>query len=160
MTDYRYTLYRDLRDPLTAAGRHDRLCWVMLNPSTADEIVDDPTIRRVIRFTRDAGYGALEVVNLFAARATNPKRLYEHLDPVGPENMAAICDAFLAADGLVFAWGASGGARALSQGASVGAWARRFDLSPLCLGVTADGSPRHPLYVRADQPLVPYEEVS
>lgn len=158
MTDYRYTLTREIGSPPDAMfdDLHGRLCWVMLNPSTADDLTDDPTIRRVIRFTRDAGYESLEVVNLFAARAKNPRRLYEHDDPIGPENWAAILAAFDYADAVVFAWGSSGGPRAVSRANWVRGAARDLVRPPLCLGLTADGSPRHPLYVPASQPLVEY----
>lgn len=155
MTDYRYILARDVGD-IFSSREHGTLCWAMLNPSTADDTLDDPTIRRVKRFTLDAGARHLEVVNLFAARATRPKRLYENVDPVGELNDYHIGLAFNRADHVVFAWGASGGPRARRRAEILCDLAAEFKHTPLCLGVTATGEPRHPLYVRADQPLVPY----
>lgn len=156
MTDYRYSLRRS---GWLGAGR---LAWVMLNPSTADDHVDDPTIRRVTRFTRDAGYGDLVVVNLFAARATDPAALATMRDPIGPLNDIAIDTALADAAAVVFAWGASAATRTLAatigrRSAAVQAIAAGLGLRPVCLGVTGSGAPRHPLYVRADQPLLPYE---
>lgn len=139
---YRYELRRHL-------GGSGILVWVMLNPSTADHAVDDPTIRRVMAFTRREDLGLAIVVNLFALRSPSPKALRGHEDPIGPLN-----DHYLKHWGdigwpIVCAWGAGGGRRAdeVLSGPLAGAnlW---------CLGTTKDGSPRHPLYVRGDQPLV------
>ena len=116
----------------------------MLNPSTADAQRDDPTIRRCIRFSRDWGWGALEIVNLYALRATDPQRLRRHRDPVGPDNDAHIL------------------AAAARNGPTIGAWGA-FEVDPLrparvlamlgdgvrCLGLTRAGHPRHPLYAPA-----------
>lgn len=154
---YRYSLTRSVAGVLTFQPSR-RLCWVMLNPSTADDATDDPTIRRVVRFTRDAGYCELEVINLFAARATNPRALLDMADPVGPDNDAAHRAALAHADGLVYAWGAStprqldGLAGRVAGDLTV--YAAQHGLRPKCLGVTKSGHPRHPLYVKAAQPLV------
>lgn len=77
---YRYRLWR-LWDELAPV-----MTWVMLNPSTADAEVDDPTIRKCIGFAKQHHYGGIVVVNLFAYRATDPKELGKVKDPVGPEN--------------------------------------------------------------------------
>ena len=84
---YRYSLWRewDARAPAVA--------FVMLNPSTADAARDDPTIRRCASFARSWGYGSLEVVNLFAYRASEPKRLRQTPDPIGPANDDYLVDA-------------------------------------------------------------------
>ncbi len=84
---YRYSLWRewDSRRPIVA--------FVMLNPSTADAAKDDPTIRRCASFARSWGYGSLEVVNLFAYRASEPKRLRQTPDPIGPANDDYLVDA-------------------------------------------------------------------
>jgi hypothetical protein len=79
----------------------------MLNPSTADAETNDPTnIRRCIRFAIDIGCGSLEVVNLFALRATDPRELARHPDAVGPQNERYLHDAAFRADWLICAWGA------------------------------------------------------
>jgi hypothetical protein len=120
----------------------------MLNPSTADHAQDDPTIRRVLRFTRDAGHVAALVVNLYAIRATDPAAMLAHPHRVGPENDE------------VLAW-------ARQQGPMVAAWGTRAEprrvahvlAGPLhqarllSLGLTHHGHPRHPLYVPAATPL-------
>ena len=127
--------------------------FVMLNPSTADEKADDPTIRRCIRFAQRAGYGALYVTNLFAYRATDPRRLLLAGDPVGERNDRWIERLASRAAFTVVAWGArdtGGRDRAvlrLLEGSATHIYA---------LGYTADGSPRHPLYLRNEAPLVPY----
>ena len=76
---YRYLLIRRV------GTSQSRVLFIMLNPSAADEVRDDPTIRRCIGFARDWGFGLLEVVNLFALMSTNPKTLLDAEDPVGPD---------------------------------------------------------------------------
>lgn len=121
--------------------------FVMLNPSTADAALDDPTIRRCIGFAKRWRMGGLAVVNLYAYRATSPKELVTAEHPVGPDNDNAIHDACVGARAVVAAWGAtSGGAyhhKRIEQVLALysGPW--------LCLGKTKDGHPRHPLYVPA-----------
>lgn len=124
----------------------------MLNPSTADESTDDPTIRRCIGFARTWGYGGVEVVNLFALRATDPRELRLARDPIGGLNDACLVDATARSAAMVIAWGAHGVFR--SRGT-----AALEILSPrarlLALGWTNSGEPRHPLYLRRDvQPIV------
>jgi hypothetical protein len=147
------------RYSLTRAWDMDRprpwVTFVMLNPSTADALVDDPTIRRCMRFARDWGFGGLEVVNLYAYRATDPSTIHEAADagihPVGPDNHRALDEALKRQ--TVVAWGAH--PMAASR---VDDLLARCD-DPLwlwCLGMTKSGAPRHPLYVRADQPAIPW----
>ena len=148
---YRYVLRRDLGE---LAPRHDgSVVWVMLNPSTADASQDDPTVRRCIGFTRAWGYGSLAVLNLYAFRATDPRimRAMSADVRVGPDNDAWIARVVAEGALVVAAWGAHAEwSRAREVAAIIG--------RPLhCLGVTGDGHPRHPLYVRADTPPVPFE---
>lgn len=142
---YRYSLGRRWDDGPTA-------WWVMLNPSTADATEDDPTIRRCVSFSKREGCGALIVVNLYALRATDPKALAKHPDPIGPENDTVLVHTSYEArsGGLVIvAWGANPMAepQARRMFAATGAQ---------CLGTTKAGAPRHPLYVKGDQPLIPW----
>jgi hypothetical protein len=127
----------------------------MLNPSTADATQDDPTIRRCIGFARAWGYGALEVVNLFACRATDPERLRRVPDPVGPENDRHILRAVRRASETVVAWGNRG--VHLGRHDAVLRLLRRRRVAVHCLGRTQAGHPRHPLYLRTDAPLMPFE---
>lgn len=144
---YRYSLGRswDLRDPMV---------FVMLNPSIADADIDDPTIRRCMGFARREGCGGIEVINLYGLRATKPKHLLDHPQPEGPDNRRHWAEVLRTYEGpVVAAWGAF--VRPL-ENRGVFSWALvDADKSNwLCLGKTADGSPRHPLYVKGDQPLV------
>lgn len=162
--DYRYTLRRggwdepDLFDHVYVNGC---LCWVMLNPSTADDNEDDPTIRRCIRFTKDNGYSSMVVVNVFAARATKPTELIDMagagVDPRGYGNGPIVGACIESSDAVIFAWGATI-PRCIQPLAddTIGFATAAAGLvgGPLCLGTTKDGSPRHPLYVAADQPIV------
>ncbi len=144
---YRYVLQRSLGGFLRW---HRPMLFIMLNPSTADAMVDDPTIRRCISFAKREGMTHLTVVNLFALRATDPRELELAHDPVGPEN-----DRHLEEQvgkhrngSVVAAWGAHEFAK--RRAAAVLA-----KFGPLhCLGLTKAGHPRHPLYVKGDQPLV------
>lgn len=151
-SQYRYDLQRRW-----AGG--PLLTFVMLNPSTADATIDDPTIRRCKQFALREGCAGIRVVNLFAARASKPRDLTEFADPVGPDNDACITAAIVESGRIVCAWGA---ASAVPASLALALWWRvAFVLrvcsiagrTPLCLGTTLSGQPRHPLYVRADQPL-------
>jgi hypothetical protein len=145
---YRYQLSRTW-------GTASSLTWIMLNPSTADALTDDPTIRRCTGFAKAWGYGGLTVVNLFALRATDPRELTVHARPVGNDNDWFIRDAVHHFALPVAAWGAHPMARA--RGAEVAAMLDAAGIRLTCLGTTKAGHPRHPLYVRADAPLIPYE---
>lgn len=136
---YRYHLWR--RWDAAAS-----LLFVMLNPSTADAARDDPTIRRCVGFARAWGFGAVEVVNLFAWRATDPRELRRARDPVGPDNDRAILAAAARNQAIIAAWGNHGalGERDRQVAALLAPFGAR------CLGArTSGGAPRHPLYVRA-----------
>lgn len=144
---YRYLLTRE-----RAGG--PGLVFIMLNPSTADDRVDDPTIRRCIRFAARENAGRLVVVNLFALRATDPRELARHPDPVGPRNDEFILIHCTPGARVVAAWG--NGGKLHGRDAAVTAMLASADVPVLCLGVTGSGQPRHPLYVRGDTPLLPY----
>jgi hypothetical protein len=145
---YRYTLTRRF------SGDAREALFIMLNPSTADAIQDDPTIRRCLGFAAREGCGQLTVVNLFAFRATRPEDLIKAADPVGPVNDRYLADQIRThreSGGLIVAaWGAHDFARMRAREV-----AKRGPFH--CLGMTKAGDPRHPLYVRGDQPLVLWE---
>jgi hypothetical protein len=146
LTPYRYTLRR-LRGPGPSC------CWIMLNPSTATEHDDDPTIRRCIRFSVAWGYGRLVVVHLFALRSTNPAALAKHADPIGADNDQALVTAARQASAVVCAWGAH--PSAVARARAVASLLRGVDLH--CLGTTKHGQPRHPLYVKRGAAMVPFQ---
>jgi hypothetical protein len=140
---YRYTLHRRWRP-----GPR-RVCFCMLNPSTADADHNDPTVRRCIGYAMDWGFDALEVVNIFALRSTDPAVLSTDPDPVGPRNTGAIVRAAGRAEFVVAAWGVHG--HIGDRGRRVLARLRPRDVR--CLGTTRQGFPKHPLYLaRSAQP--------
>lgn len=134
------------------------LIIIMLNPSTADALLDDPTIRRGIAFARREGFGGIIVINLCAFRATQPDDMKKADDPIGPINDDQIRLLFeLAASSgvpVLAAWGANGTFR--NRDTEVRLIALETGVDLVCLGTTKDGHPRHPLYVAGDQPLVPF----
>lgn len=130
-------------------GEPKTCVFVMLNPSTADGNEDDPTIRRCVGFARVLGYDRLEVLNLFAYRATDPKSLLalnHDDDPVGSGNKAAF-DHVLTSDypvgTIICAWGRHG--TFLGQDETALGW--MGDRACYSLGLTKDGHPKHPLYL-------------
>lgn len=136
---YRYSLTRTW----DREGR--RLLYIMLNPSTATERANDPTIARCERRARQLGYGALRVCNLFALRATDPALLRRAEEPEGPENERQVRDAARWADDILCAWGVHGTYR--NQCERVAGWLDDPAGRVLALGLTRDGHPRHPLYL-------------
>lgn len=149
---YRYRLRREW---LTGSGS---VCWVMLNPSTADAAVDDPTIRRVVGFSQRWGFQAAEVVNLYAYRTPYPKDLRDAaevgVDIVGSDNDRHIVDAAYDARRVVTAWGANEPANSPRVRAVVGLLA---ELGVWRIGCCGGGQPRHPLIVSYGAPLEPWE---
>lgn len=142
---YRYWLRR----AWTRGGNGKTATFIMLNPSTADGSVDDPTIRRCMNYVQAWGYSALMVNNLFAFRATEPTELTKAADPVGPDNDAEIERSAMQSDLIVCAWGAANWPQRIE---------RVLDLlrgAPAhCLRLTKHGQPWHPLYCPADlQPI-------
>jgi hypothetical protein len=136
---YRYRLTREWDATLP------RITFVMLNPSTADHRRDDPTIRRCIGFALAWGYGGVEVLNLFAWRATKPPDLRRAPAPVGPANDRHLRAAARRSARVIVAWGIHGTWQNRDQAAL--ALLRRHGCAPLCLGLTRDGQPRHVLYL-------------
>ncbi|MEM8801399.1 MAG: DUF1643 domain-containing protein [Pseudomonadota bacterium] len=122
-----------------------RLVYVMLNPSKATEQANDPTIERCERRARALGYGAFRVTNLFGLRETSPARLRKARRPKGPANASYIMDAAQWGNDILAAWGVHGAHR--TQGAEVEQLLRDGGHRLLCLGLTKEGHPRHPLYV-------------
>ena len=136
---YRYDLTR------TWDSSSPKALFVMLNPSTATELANDPTVERVERRARRMGFGAYRVCNLFAWRATKPKQLFAATTPVGLENNDVLVEACHWAVQIICGWGNHGAFG--SRGAAVEALMRGTGHSLFHLGLTQQGHPRHPLYV-------------
>jgi hypothetical protein len=144
---YRYSLWR------AWSIYHPRIAFVLLNPSTADDERNDPTIRRCIGFARAWNFGSIEVVNLFAYRATDARELLKVDDPVGAENNYYLIQAVERCSTVVVGWGTRG--TLLGRDRQVmSLLAGRKDV--YCLGITKNRQPRHPLYVKGDTSLVPF----
>ncbi|KUJ73669.1 hypothetical protein AVO45_13820 [Ruegeria marisrubri] len=144
---YRYSLTR-VWEP---AGR--RALFVMLNPSTATEVQNDPTVERCERRARALGFGAFQVTNIFAWRDTDPRKMRAAADPVGPENDTAILSGVEWADQVIAAWGTHGAH--LARGPAVERLLRGTGQPLYHLGLTRDGHPKHPLYIAyAQQPVL------
>jgi hypothetical protein len=145
---YRYQLTRFW------AKEGERIVWIMLNPSVANASENDPTITRCVGFSKSFGAASMVVVNLFALRATNPKKLLEKpAESVGPDNARILSETLQDASRVVAAWGAL----------SSKLWAASLPSREVirkngvhCLGKTKSGAPRHPLYLKADSPLFPW----
>ena len=145
---YRYKLWR-------AWNSDRRLLFIMLNPSIADEERDDATQRRCRRFAKDWGFGGYTVGNLFALVSTDPKGLKTEPEPIGPENDDYLTAMHKAHSLTVVAWGTHG---------TLGGRDRKvlqelLKSGPVfCLGLNKDGTPKHPLYVRADTRYALYDQ--
>ncbi len=138
---YRYTLGRRW----AKGGR--RVCFCLLNPSTADAKVLDPTLTRCHRYAISWGFHAMDVTNIFALRSTDPKGLKQVDDPVGPDNDNAIVKLATRADLMIVGWGTHG---ALNDRHTQVLDLLQSVCTPMCLAITKHGFPKHPLYLRAD----------
>jgi len=140
---YRYSLTRIWDDTGT------RVHFVMLNPSTATEVQNDPTVERCERRARTLGHGAFRVTNIFAWRDTDPRKMRAAKEPIGPHNDATILDATHWADATICAWGAHG--EHLGRGNIVANMLRETNVPLFHLGLTKAGHPKHPLYIAYTQ---------
>lgn len=135
-------------------GEGKPLVFVMLNPSTADAQIDDATIRRCLGFAMSHGFNAIDVVNLFAYRATKPTDLKAAGYLVGPLNDSYIREAVTQGGKVVLAWGDNG--RDLDRSAEVTQLIRSLGIQPYVLKKTTKGIPSHPLMLRSDCKLEAY----
>lgn len=152
---YRYRLWRG-----TTPGR--QVVWVMCNPSTADALSDDATIRKCRGFTARWGCTGFEVVNVCAYRSTNPRELLNVDDPVGPDNREAVDAALYESRRwgeplVVAAWGSALPRELRHHAETTLGWLEALGAEPHCLGVTkTDGQPRHPLMLSYSTELLSY----
>ena len=126
------------------------IMWIGLNPSTADENQLDPTLTRIAGFSQREGMDGFWMANLFGLRTPYPKEMMAADDPVGPGNDASLLDAASRCERIVAAWGVSG----VYQDRADAVVELLKDHKLWCVGTTKAGHPRHPLYVKSDQPLV------
>jgi hypothetical protein len=133
--EYRYQLSRiwDEEKP--------NILFIMLNPSTADADVDDPTIRRVMNFSKSWGYGGVFVGNLYAFRSTDPKALRNTDDPVGEDNIEHIKELIGVTERVVYAWG---------NNQKEPEWLSSLVDTPYCIDISKKGLPKHPLYLKSE----------
>lgn len=139
---YRYSLSRDWDMSLPL------LNFCMLNPSTADATVNDPTIERCIRRAKDMGYGGVIITNIFAFRSTDPKALKRTSDPIGWENDKHIIHAAQISKMTICGWGKHGSL--YGRGDKVLETLKFWGNKIYALKVNKDGSPAHPLYIGYD----------
>jgi len=137
---HRYRLWREWDSTKGCA------VFVGLNPSTADEKKNDPTVRRCVNYAKAWGYGRMVMLNIFSFRATDPKVMKAEPDPVGPDNDNAIIDVAKQSDLIVLCWGSHGGH--LDRGRQVAMLLAAKDMEMYCFGITAAGHPKHPLYLK------------
>ena len=144
---YRYSLGRRW----DAAGK--QVMFVMLNPSTATEVQNDPTVERCEQRARALGYGGFRVTNIFAWRATDPRDMRAASDPVGPENDSILIESAEWADHIIAAWGTHGAH--LDRGIAVAGILRQQRKPLFHLGLSKAGHPKHPLYLPySQQPII------
>lgn len=137
---WRYALWRSW----DWQGFANQVMFVGLNPSTADETEDDPTIRRCIGFAKAWGYGGIIMMNAYAFRATDPKDMKAAIDPIGPENDEALSHRRKQVGLVIAAWGVHCDPERERQVCEM------LGSPVMCLGKTKAGRPKHPLYLRAD----------
>jgi hypothetical protein len=144
---YRYLLWR-------VWNESPPIHFIMLNPSTADETKNDPTVERCERRAREWGYGGVIVTNIFAYCSTNPKKLSEVKDPVGPDNDGSILTAATLASCTICGWGEHG--KLLNRGREVEELLN--DFLTYALKINQEGYPSHPLYLGYELEPIPYPE--
>lgn len=151
---FRYTLWREWNTLLSAGPSYAQ--FVCLNPSTADENLDDPTVRRCVNFSKAWGFDAFVMTNLFAVRSTDPSILYNpRISPIGEENDAWLLKIAREAAIVICAWGNHG--QHLNRGMQVKSLLTDNGIKLHCLGVTSEGQPKHPLYLSKDSKPIPFQ---
>ena len=145
---YRYRLYRLLFD------KGPTVCFLMLNPSTADAWKLDPTLSRCRGTAIRNQFAKFVVVNLYALRSYDPKALWKADDPVGPDNDWMIRETVEKSQLVVCGWGTNAKPDRVEKVMSI---LRETDVEVKCWGRNAGGSPKHPLYLPRDTKLVPFD---
>lgn len=142
---YRYNLSRiwDEEKP--------KILFIMHNPSTADHTSDDPTMKRVINYAKDWGYGGVFVGNLYAFRSKCPKDLLNVDNPEGEDNRQEVCSLIELVETIVYAWG---------NNKKEPDWLREKVDIPYCIDVGVNGIPKHPLHLKRELVYRLYERNS
>ena len=130
--------------------------FIGLNPSTADETEDDPTIRKCINFAKTWGYGGIYMANLFAFRSTNPENLRNEQDPVGSDNNSFIKKYLGESERTIVCWGNKGNINNRSEEVYNLLVNSPHHNSLHCLKINQTGEPHHPLYLPLDIEAIPY----
>lgn len=141
---YRYSLTRVWDDKLP------KVMFIGLNPSTADALEDDPTLRRCIHYAQDWGYGGLIMANLFAYRATRPKDMKKSDDPVGPKNDQYLIEISNSVALKIACWGNDGHFKKRST------VVKKMINALHCLKLNRSGEPTHPLYLKKELKPINY----
>ena len=141
---YRYTLWR------TWDASKPKIMFLGLNPSTADEINNDPTVTRCINYSKSWGYGGMYMMNIFAFRTTYPIELKKAKKPIGIDNNKWIKEISLSVDKTIGAWGNDGAF--LNRSADI----KKIVKNLYCLKVNSSGEPSHPLYLKANLKPIKY----
>jgi hypothetical protein len=157
---YRYMLSRQLSE-----SSNKILTVCMLNPSTADETVDDPTIASVSRLAKNSGFGKIQVLNLFAIRATDPMDLWLHQFPTGRDNWKTWCKILQEMnpeqDVISLAWGRAPTTKShtlkfIKNTQQAASYLKTWQGEVMTWIINKDGSPRHPLYIPGNTKLQSY----
>jgi hypothetical protein len=148
---YRYWLRRAWQ----TGGNGKVCCFVMLNPSKADALQNDPTITRCMNFVKAWGYSVLDARNLFAFRATDPAEMRRAADRIGPKGLCELAVA-RTADLVIAAWGASN----FCLGPDAQAMELLGQKPVYCLALTKHARPQHPLFVRASAVPLPFNDAA
>ncbi len=140
---YRYTLESVVGGP--SPGGNGLINFIMLNPSTADETHDDPSVRRCKAYAAAWGYDRAVVTNVFALRSTDPRALRKHPSPVGPLNNEWVAQSACRASKVVAAWGLH--SLHLNRHFEVIRMLAELGVRPEVLALSKGGIPKHPLYL-------------
>lgn len=140
---YRYLLWRIWDKNKPAVG------FIGLNPSIADDQIDDPTIRRCMNYAKEWGYGGLYMANLFAYRATNPREMFKAKEPIGKNNDATLKELANKVDKIIVAWGDNG--KFKERYKALNCLGKLY-----CLKINKSGQPAHPLYQPKNAQLIEY----
>ena len=143
---YRYSLTKTIPNPESS------LLFILLNPSTATEFTNDPTVSRCQARTKILGFDSFRVCNLFAYRTKSPQIMKNCLDPIGPQNDLLLRESMLWATKIICAWGSHG--TYLSRAKKINKMIALLGVTTYHFGLTKTNQPKHPLYISYSQKLI------